>query len=144
MVFDQPPCNNHEVPQYFLRKLYCEFVLNEIPNYFDFLDFQGRGGGSSHDREGAQRDPNLPPRPLAKPMVEHVIIPSIVKESIKVKTLDSISSLTHTLIQYARPLVEGDASDDVDSSRHRVPTYFCRSCGSLYTYDPNSSENAHA
>lgn len=77
-------------------------------------------------------------------MVEHVIIPSIVKESIEVETLDSISSLTQTLIQYARPLVEGDASDDVDSSRHRVPAHFCRSCGSLCTYYPSSSENAGA
>lgn len=35
MVFDDPPCNNYEVPLYFLRKLYYEFVLNVWPNYFD-------------------------------------------------------------------------------------------------------------
>jgi len=45
MVFDHPPCNNNEVPQYFLRKLYCDFVKNKVPNYFDMRDFQGRGGG---------------------------------------------------------------------------------------------------
>lgn len=39
MVFYHPPCNNNEVSQYFLRKLYCEFVLNKIPNYFDMRDF---------------------------------------------------------------------------------------------------------
>ena len=37
MVFDASPCNNHEVPMDFLKKLYCEFVLGEIPNYFDIL-----------------------------------------------------------------------------------------------------------
>ena len=26
MVFDKPPCNNVEVPQYFLRKLWADFV----------------------------------------------------------------------------------------------------------------------
>lgn len=74
MKFYQLQCNNHEVPQYFLRKLYCEFVLNEISNYFEYLDFQGRGEGASHDRVGAQHVPNLPPRLLARPMVDHVII----------------------------------------------------------------------
>lgn len=43
MVFDQPPCNNWEVPLYFLRKLYCEFILGEKPNYFNIQQFQGRG-----------------------------------------------------------------------------------------------------
>ena len=45
MVFDAPPHNNHEVPMYFLQKFYYEFVLGEIPNYFDMLESQGRGGG---------------------------------------------------------------------------------------------------
>ena len=31
MVFDAPPCNNHEVSMYFLKKLYCEFVLGRSP-----------------------------------------------------------------------------------------------------------------
>ena len=39
MVFDLPPCNNYEVPLYFLRKLYCEFILGEKPNYFDIRQF---------------------------------------------------------------------------------------------------------
>ena len=45
MVFDAPPCNNHEVPMYFLKKMYCKFVLGEISNYFDILESRGRGGG---------------------------------------------------------------------------------------------------
>jgi len=39
MVFDERPCNNNEVPQYFLRKLYREFILNQIPNYLDIQEF---------------------------------------------------------------------------------------------------------
>lgn len=46
MVFDLPSCNNYEVPLYFLRKLYCEFILGEKPNYFDICEFQDRGRGS--------------------------------------------------------------------------------------------------
>lgn len=52
MVFDQPPRNNFEVSLYFLRKLY-KFILNEIPNYFDMRELQGRGGGFAQDRLGA-------------------------------------------------------------------------------------------
>ncbi|HEX4849251.1 MAG TPA: hypothetical protein VFV08_00525 [Puia sp.] len=52
MVFDHPPCNINEVPQYFLRKLYYDFVLNKVPNYFDMRDFQGRGGGQHKIDQG--------------------------------------------------------------------------------------------
>ena len=52
---------------YFLKKLYCEFGLGEIPNYFDILESQGRGGGSSFERLGAHRDPNVVRAPVIKP-----------------------------------------------------------------------------
>jgi hypothetical protein len=39
MVFDKPPCNNKEVPLYFLRKLWVEFVLGHHVNYFDIGEF---------------------------------------------------------------------------------------------------------
>ncbi len=55
MVFNLPPCNNYEVPLYFLRKLYCEFILCEKPNYFDIHLFEGRGRDSRQDRPGACR-----------------------------------------------------------------------------------------
>ena len=45
MVFDHPPHANHEVPMYFLRKLWVEFELGLKPNYFDIKSFQGVGGG---------------------------------------------------------------------------------------------------
>jgi hypothetical protein len=37
MVFDMPPHNNREIPLYFLRKMYAEFVLHKHVNYFDIL-----------------------------------------------------------------------------------------------------------
>ena len=49
MVFDKPPCNNVEVPQYFLRKLWAEFVLGFHVNYFDITEFQGISFGSAQD-----------------------------------------------------------------------------------------------
>ena len=39
MVFDMPPHNNREIPLYFLRKMYAEFVLGKHVNYFDILEF---------------------------------------------------------------------------------------------------------
>ena len=41
MVFDKAPNNNMEVPLYFLRKLWAEFVLGLHVNYFDITEFQG-------------------------------------------------------------------------------------------------------
>ena len=40
MVFDKPPCNNVEVPQYFLNKMWAEFVLGFHVNY-DIIELQG-------------------------------------------------------------------------------------------------------
>ena len=39
MVFDISTHNNMEVPLYFLRKLYAEFVMGKHVNYFDMLGF---------------------------------------------------------------------------------------------------------
>jgi hypothetical protein len=50
MVFDKPPCNNREVPLYFLRKLRAKFILGRPVNYFDIGDFQGVDRGYAHDR----------------------------------------------------------------------------------------------
>jgi hypothetical protein len=32
MVFDKPPCNNMEMPLYFLRKLWIEFIMGKHVN----------------------------------------------------------------------------------------------------------------
>ena len=74
MVFDKPPCNNVEVPQYFLRKLWAEFVLGFHVNYFNIMEFHGIGFGSAQDRPHTHRNPlkgpasprresNPPPQP---------------------------------------------------------------------------------
>ena len=39
VVFDMPPHNNREIPLYFLRKMYAEFVLGKHVNYFYILPF---------------------------------------------------------------------------------------------------------
>ena len=54
MVFDSPPHNNREMPLYFLRKLYAEFVLHKHVNYFSYLEFQGIGGGMPQNRPNAR------------------------------------------------------------------------------------------
>ena len=93
---------------YFLKKLYCEFVLGEIPNYFDIVDSQDRGGGSSFERSGARHDPNVVRAPVVHPQHENVIIPSVVKEHVEANTLGTINALMQTLIHSMSPLVEGE------------------------------------
>jgi hypothetical protein len=39
MVFYKTPCNNMEMPLYFMRKLWAEFILGKHVNYFDIGDF---------------------------------------------------------------------------------------------------------
>ena len=126
MVFDTAPYNNHEVSIYFLKKLYCEFVLEEIPNYFDLLDSQGRGGGSSFERLGERHDPNVVRALVVKPQGEHVIIPLVVKEHVETSTLGTINALTQTLIHYTSPLVEEEPFVHCG--------HMCTSCGSLCTF----------
>ena len=53
MVFDKPPCNNVEVPEYFLRKLWVELLLGFHVNYFDITEFQGVCFGSAQVRPHA-------------------------------------------------------------------------------------------
>ena len=130
--FDAPPCNNHEVPMYFLKKLYCEFVFGEIPNYFDILESQGRGVGSSFERSGAHRDNNVVRASVFKPQGEHVIIPSIMKEHVETSTLETINALTQSLIHCTYPLVEEEPSMHCG--------HMCTSCGSLWTFGTHARD----
>jgi hypothetical protein len=41
MVFEKPPCNNREVPLYFLRKLWAEFMLGHHVNFLDIGELWG-------------------------------------------------------------------------------------------------------
>ena len=54
MVFDEDPHGNRDIPFYFLRKLYLEFILGKHVNYFDILEFQGVGHGMPQYRKGAR------------------------------------------------------------------------------------------
>ena len=119
---------------YFLKKLYCEFFLGEIPNYFDLLDSQGRGGGSSFERPGACRDPNVVRAPVVKPQREHVTIPLVVKENVEAITLGTINALTQTLIHSMSPLVEGEP--------YVCRGHMCTSCGSLCTFGTHAGDAA--
>jgi hypothetical protein len=114
MVFDKPPCNNKEIPLYFLRKLWDEFILGKHVNYFDIGDFQGVGLGFSLHREHAGRDPMLGPRPPRKrpdPPTQHTLVVDILQQ---VKL--AISSLNCSLLQHgsfvALPRKEVSTSDN--------------------------------
>jgi len=56
MEFDKRPCNNREVPLYFLRKLWEEFILGHHVNYFEISDFHGIGIGFARDQKNAWCD----------------------------------------------------------------------------------------
>ena len=119
---------------YFLKKLYCEFFLGEIPKYFDILDSQGRGGGSSFEMPGAHHDPNVVRAPMVKPQGEHVTIPLVVKEHVEASTLGTINALTQTLINSTSPLVEGELSV--------CRGHMCTSCRSLCTFGTHAGDGA--
>ena len=40
MVFDEYPHGNRDIPFYFLRNLYVEFILGKHVNYFDGLSYK--------------------------------------------------------------------------------------------------------
>lgn len=126
MVFDVTPCNNHEVPIFLLKYLYCEFVLEDILNYFDMLDSQGRSRGSSFERLGVHCDPNAIRVPIVRPQGEHVIIPLVVKEHVETNTLGTINALTQTLIHCGSPLVEEEP--------FLCCRRMCMSCWSLWMF----------
>ena len=58
MVFDEDPHGNRDIPFYFLRNLYAQFILGKHVNYFYILEFEGVGHGVPQDREGDRTDPN--------------------------------------------------------------------------------------
>ena len=76
MVFNEDPHGNRDIPFYFLRKLYAEFILGKHVNYFDILGNQGVGHGMPQDREGARRDPNRVPHPPRTPKPPWVYPPA--------------------------------------------------------------------
>ena len=63
MVFDEDPHGKRDIPFYFLRKVYPEFILGKHVNYFNILGFWGVGHGMPQDREGVRIDHNHVPCP---------------------------------------------------------------------------------
>lgn len=112
MVFDQTTCNNYEVSLYFLIKLYYEFILHQIPNYFDMRDFDDRGGGSAKNRLGTRQVGNHEHRRnnRTKACLNHVMVPVAIRESMEVKTLHAIASLTDTIIEHGTQISQPFAS----------------------------------
>ena len=99
MVFDKAPKNNMEVPLYFLRKLWEEFVLGLHVNYFDITEFQRVGLGSVQDQECARRNPVLgphPPRWMPVPPVQHPPIGGNISEM-----WVAIATMTRHLVQHS-------------------------------------------
>jgi hypothetical protein len=85
-----------EVPLYFMRKLWDDFIMGKHVNYFDIEEFQGVGLGSAQDREHARHDPMLVPRPPRRrpdPPTQH---PPVVERLQQTKLV--ISSLTCSLV----------------------------------------------
>ncbi|XP_059065229.1 uncharacterized protein LOC131031138 [Cryptomeria japonica] len=116
MVFDYPPHRNYEVPFYFLKKLYCEFVMNQKPNYFDIKSFQGVGRGMPQHRLGAQSN-----NPLSDPPIVPLVAPSIpadVQNTSFISTLDALTSLTGNLSEQAAHM----------ASAPRWMPHMCLSC----------------
>lgn len=119
MVFDKPPCNNREVPQYLLRKLWAEFELGLHVNYFDITEFQGVGLGSAQDRSAARQKPLRGPLP---PKHEPNPAPQAPHQS---ESLDDIKeSMRHATVNLLRhssfvAMSRANTHDDVDSQRQR-------------------------
>ena len=70
-----PPHNNREVPMYFLRKLYAEFVMGKHVNYFDMLGFQGVGRGMPQHRPHARHRDANPQIPIPRSQLPRIDIP---------------------------------------------------------------------
>ena len=123
MVFYKPPCNNVEVPQYFLKKIWADFVLGFHVNYFDITEFQGVGFGSAQDRPHAHQNPlrgppapRQEPNPLPQP---HGLV-SMVDE-----THESIRRATQNLLRHTTFLATSSQSEQDHLERHT----FARSTG---------------
>ena len=99
MVFDKAPNNNMEVPLYFLRKLWAEFVLGLHVNYFDITEFQGGGLGFAQDRECARHNPMLGPHPLWWMPVPPIQQPPIGRNISQMQV--SIATMTQRLVQHS-------------------------------------------
>ena len=112
MVFHADPHGNRDIPFYFLRKLYGEFILGKHVNYFDILEFQGVGHGMPQDTEGAGTNPNRVARPPCTPKPPRVYPPmGLVIDD----TQEALFDLEDTLLQHGT-IIEGNVGQGVETS----------------------------
>ena len=113
MVFDEDPHGSRDIPFYFLRNLYIEFILGKHVKYFDILGFQGVGHGMPQDREGARTDPNRVPRPphTPKPHWIYPLVGFVIED-----TQEALFDLADTLLQYGTD-VQGNVGQGVGTSK---------------------------
>lgn len=116
MVFDRPLCNNLEVPQYFLQKLWAEFELGYHVNYFDINEFQGVGLGSSPVQPQAHRNPlRGPPAPRREPNPPPQ--PPGFGSGLD-EIHDSIRCATHDLLRHTKCVAMSSQSrEDIDETQ---------------------------
>ena len=111
MVFNEYPHGNRDIPFYFPRKLYAEFILGKHVNYFDILEFQGVGHGMTQDREASRTNPNHVPCPPCTPKPPQVYPPTgLVIDDIQKALFD----LADTLLQHGTCTSEAGPSPTQD------------------------------
>ena len=99
MVFDHPPHVNHEVPMYFLKKLWAEFELGLKPNYFDIRAFQRVGGGMPQDRPREKLSNRMRNHLWPQPLVPlpTLVVPMPHHHRVVLSALTSLSALSGNL-----------------------------------------------
>ena len=113
MAFDEDPHGNRDIPFYFLRKLYAEFILGKHVNYFDLLGFQGVGHGMPQDREWARTDPNHVPCPPHTPKPPWLYPP---RGPVIEDTQEALFDLADTLLQHGTNF-QGNVGQGVGTSK---------------------------
>ena len=113
MVFDEDPHGNKDIPFYFLRKLYAEFILGKHVNYFNILGFQGVGHRMPQDKEGYRMDPNHVPCPSRTP--KHPCLYPPMGPMIE-DTHEALFDLANTLLQHGTD-VQGNVGQGVGTSK---------------------------
>ena len=108
MVFDIPPHNNREVPMYFLRKLYAEFVMGKHVNYFDMLGFQGVGRGMPQHRPHARHRDANPQIPAPHAQLPRADIPPT--HDMVSQTQDAFFTLTEMVSRHTATIDQRESS----------------------------------
>ena len=148
MVFNEDPHGNRDIPFYFLRKLYAEFILGKHVNYFDLLGNQGVGHGMPQDREGVRTDPNHVPRPPRTPKPHWVYPPA---GPLIEYTHEALFDMADTLLEHgtdvqgnvdqgASTSIAGPSTNhigDAEHSEHCVTPHLGILCGGI-CYGPAS------